>query len=107
MDGSLNSNLESILSVGTTTTILNLELHHETAQQDLLLAHPTTSRLEDFSKPVELLLVWVMSCEQYRGAVDRLYANEYFKLEENQRARSEIHELFKKRTKEECLFIDV
>ena len=51
--------------------------------------------------------MWVMSCEQYRGAVERLYANEYFQQEEHQRARVEIHELFKQRTKKECLFIDV
>jgi len=42
MDGSLNSNSESILSAGTITTILNLGSHHVTDQPALPLARRIT-----------------------------------------------------------------
>ena len=56
---------------------------------------------------IDAYLAWVMTCTQYYGAIERLYADPYFQLPENRQAREELHELFKNRTRLECLEFDV
>lgn len=56
---------------------------------------------------IEAYLAWTMTCSQYYSAIERLYANPYFQLEENRQVREELHELFKSRTKLECLEFEV
>ena len=56
---------------------------------------------------IEAYLAWTMTCAQYYGAIERLYANPYFQLEENRQVREELHELFKSRTRLECLEFEV
>ena len=45
---------------------------------------------------------WQMSCEQYREAVEVLYADPYFSLPQNHSARRDIHEKFKLHTNKLC-----
>lgn len=52
---------------------------------------------------MELLLAWSLSCSQYHGAIERLYADSFFQQPEQQEQRLEIHELFKSKTWPECL----
>ena len=52
---------------------------------------------------MELLLAWMMSCSQYHGAIERLYADPFFQRPENHQQRQNIHEVFKTKTWPECL----
>ena len=47
---------------------------------------------------MEIILAWSLSCAQYHGAVQRLYAEPFFQQPEHQEQRRDIHELFKSRT---------
>jgi hypothetical protein len=44
-----------------------------------------------------------MSCSQYHGAVERLYASPFFAQPEHHRDRKELHKFFKTKTWPECL----
>ena len=55
---------------------------------------------------MELLLAWTLSCGQYQGAIERLYADPFFQQPEHRQQRKEIHELFKSKTWPECLETD-
>ena len=57
--------------------------------------------------PMEILLAWTLSCSQYHGAVNRLYADPFFEKRENWDHRQQIHEFFKSKTWPECLELDV
>lgn len=50
-----------------------------------------------------VLLAWTLSCAQYQGAVQRLYADPFFNKPDNHQERRDIHELFKTKTWPECL----
>ena len=52
---------------------------------------------------IEILLAWSLSCSQYHGAIERLYADPFFQQPEQQEQRLEIHKLFKSKTWPECL----
>ena len=52
---------------------------------------------------MEIILAWSLSCAQYHGAVQRLYADPFFQKPEHQEQRRDIHELFKSRTFPECI----
>jgi hypothetical protein len=52
---------------------------------------------------MEILLAWMMSCPQYHGAIQRLYADPYFQKPAHHQERKQIHEFFKTKTWPECL----
>ena len=52
---------------------------------------------------MEFLLTWTLSCSQYHGAIERLYADPFFQRPENHQQRQNIHEVFKTKTWPECL----
>ena len=52
---------------------------------------------------IEVLLAWSLSCSQYRGAIDRLYADPFFQKPKQAQERRNLHEFFKSKTWPECL----
>ena len=52
---------------------------------------------------MSILFAWMMSCSQYHGAIERLYADPYFQQPKYHYQRQEIHDLFKTKTFPECL----
>lgn len=55
---------------------------------------------------MEFFLAWSLSCAQYYGAVERLYADPYFQQPRYHQQREEIHEIFKSKTSPQCLEIE-
>ena len=55
---------------------------------------------------MEILLAWSLSCTQYYGAVERLYADPYFQQPQYHQQRKELHEFFKSKTWPECLELE-
>ena len=55
---------------------------------------------------MEFILAWTLSCSQYHGAVDRLYADPFFAKPENHEDRRDIHDYFKSKTWSECLEVE-
>ncbi len=53
-----------------------------------------------------LLIAWTLSCSQYRGAIQRLYADPYFQQPQYHQQRRELHEFFKSKTWPECLEVE-
>ena len=56
---------------------------------------------------MEFLLAWTLTCTQYNDAVQRLYADPYFQQPEHHVRRQEIHEIFKSKTRFECIEIEI
>ena len=52
---------------------------------------------------MELLLAWSLSCSQYHGAIERLYADSFFQQPQHHQERKDLHEFFKTKTWPECL----
>ena len=47
---------------------------------------------------IAVLLAWSLSCPQYHGAIDRLYADPFFQKPEQAQERRNLHEFFKSKT---------
>ena len=47
---------------------------------------------------IAVLLAWSLSCSQYHGAIDRLYADPFFQKPEQAQERRNLHEFFKSKT---------
>ena len=55
---------------------------------------------------ISFVLAWTLSCAQYHNAVQRLYADPFFKQPQYHQQREEIHQVFKSRTWPECLELE-
>lgn len=55
---------------------------------------------------IEVLLAWSLSCSQYHGAIERLYADPFFQKPEQAQERRNLHDFFKSKTWPECLEIE-